>query len=387
LRNLLDLSFDPDTPFQIQVEHVNDQGAVEVIESGPMVAIPKSRRAGVGQGRGTSFTLVDATLARLARPGQSYPTFQQVSSGALVTTLTGPAGVTVEGLQSWSVPLEEVKQAKAIDALRRVLAAAGQDFVVTPTGKIVAMSARSTFGPWPTQRVQTIEETYDSGQRVTGMRVERQSPIQDQVCWDFDTADFHTQALPNPLASINSIQDRSESGYCDQISLWNGDPARDGKLIDIRSSRPLGIITVPFNGTPPITHVGVNVYASGAQTMTGAAVRARLCVGGVPYESVITPGWEPGFSVFIGNQTWPSDTVWVDPMLPSAGFVSSRQADYLWQRGRAYRTINATFSHLVSGSVGQVFTGRIDGVDWPSAQVSSITWRRATTTVTGYVIV
>lgn len=374
---------DSDLVVRIFVEQKTGAETVRV-ESGKMTFANKGREQAVGRAGSNSSQLVDWALKKLAKPGQSFPTFQATTSDQVYATLAAGSGVRISGLPKIRIPLEDVKQSKPLDGIRRMLAVDGSDFVIDQTGRIVCTAAAQTQGEFPTRAAARLNYAEDDNARVTGLLVERPKAITDQVCFDFATADRHVVTLPYPLVNAQFV-DRSPGGggFFDLIGLWNGDPNGKGKLLGLHNSGIVAtdfIVNVPFNGTGPITHLTVNIYTSAFGILTGEEVQKRLCVLGTPWNSDPQDN-TPGFSRFLGNNTWPSSDPWSEPLIPSESWAIARQASYIWQRSKTWKTVAADFNRVVAGEVGQKFRGRAYGEDWPIAKVASVNFSGSGTSV------
>lgn len=379
-------------PYVMRIQQRNlDTGETETFESAPMVRIDGERQALKGQtdSRGNvvyTLNLADAALVKLAAPGKSFPTFVGSSSGAIASTIAAWAGVAIQGLDDWVIPLEEVKQQKPLDALRRLLADAGQDFQITPEGIILCYAATARLGSVSSD---FLAPGYKEGLgnrlgRVTGIRVERQNSLASDFTKFFETSDFYSFELPTPLG-IASVMDISVVGYIDQIGYWNGDPRQNGKLISFTSFLE-GAPNVPQDGTPPITHMSLNVYGSVVGQLTGEDVQAGIRVSGTPFAQTPLQSL-PGFSIFLGTTEWPAEQPWIEPLIPTAGFASARTQQYLWQRNKGERPASGAWTRcMFDAAPGCILTPTIYGETWEAVRLDTVTHTVTGTSFTGHVV-
>lgn len=332
------------------------------------------------------FPLVDWSLKKLAKPGQSWPTFINQSSVASLSDIVAGTGVTLRNPPRFQVDLEEAKQKKALEAINLFRVAAGMDFVVGEDGSMSFFPATAIQGNFPRTACRSLDRNWDENAHATGLRIEKPRIVSEAIEFRFSTADFHTVQLPYGFLRCE-FQDKSIDGWIDMISMWNGDPRKDGKLIELRSSGINAqnlISTVPFNGHPPITHLGVSVYKSVLGQLTGETVDAILGVSGIPYV-IQQKKANPGFSRFFGSNEWPAEEVWVEPLIESEAYAQAHLPDYLWQRSRNFCIYSASWGHFVFGSIGQKLSLRLRGEDMPPAQVGSIGWEGSPEVVSSHV--
>ena len=364
------------TIFQIVILDDND-----AFYSGPMVACRPN--AGYGQSGPTAkLEFSDATMWALGQPGVSFDTFKATNSVAIANAIAAQATlvsrypVTINGLPQWPIPLEEIKQSKPIEGLRRLGAVAGMDFVIDTTGTMTFVSANSVTGaPWPSQKVKDIQEFRDLSRRCTGLLVERQDPHTDinNPVIRFTQPGFYTGTLAHPLMNAG-YHDLSNAGYIDKVGFWQGDPSGNGKLIAFfQNLDNFAPITVPLTGRWPATHYSLNVYLSATQVLSGQATDAAVQFYGTNYNTtLLQAGVGPPFRVRLGTTDWPHTKPWVEPLIPSQAFASARENPYIFQRNRDYHRFTAAHSRLwLTGSLGQVATPRVYGVNWGPFRVDA----------------
>lgn len=387
-------SFMPPSPIRFEMAQ-KDLGTGEVVRLlSPWMRLlggTKTARKGQNATRGNvawATTWQDVPMLALAPPGQSFPTFQSSSSTAIAAAIAAWAGVEIVDLDNWEVPLEEIKQQKPLDAFRRLLAAAGQDFQILPsTGKIKCYRSTANLGKCSRQIVVPgyNEGLGDPLRRVTGLRVERQASLSGDQVKRFDTSDFYSWQLDAPLANAIA-EDISSSGYIGEVGFWNGDPRQDGKLIRFISFLTIDSLSIPTNGNWPATHASLNVYKSVIGTVTGEEVDAAVRIVGTPWAAT-TGQQKPGFSVMLGDGSWPAEQPWVEPLIPDAAFAQAREKDYLWQRNKGEFPVSGGFSRWVlDAAPGQWLKPRIFGEDWSKMRIDAVSHGWSNTTVTGNVI-
>lgn len=376
LQTPIPIDFDRKTEFQIVMQ--TDDGD---FASGPMVANPRERTWDEKK-KTIGLTFVDATLMKLAAPFRSWPTFIKSTSTAVVTVLLDGTHVSISGMPDWPIPIEDVKQQSPLDAFRRLMAAAGLEFTISSTGQLHLYRATQDFGTLYGD-VKSAHETWNQEALCTGLQVERQSPSQGRVFFDFATSDNHTVAFPEPFQSA-SVVDESITGHVDQIGAWQGDPKSGGKLISMIYSSTTTGLNVPTTGSWPATHLSVNVYGSVAGVLTGEKVQSRIQVIGVPVSQANSPNL-PAFRTFIGTQAWPAQP-WVEPLIPSKAWVTAHSADYIWQRSRGYRQLAVERRPSLAYDIGVALQGRAWGEDLPRSRIESFSHTLLGTSLTCSVI-
>lgn len=387
LRTPIAVNFAPKTRFQIVIWDEHD-----VQMSAPMVA--SMRRNGYSlEGPRGSLEFHDAALYDMAQPGVSFPTFLRSDSLSIQRAISQKANVPISGLPYWWVNFEEIKQSKPIDALRRLGAVAGMDLYVSRAGTVSFRSARATSGDWPMQRLKSIEESRDLSRYVTGCLVEKQAPIQNEKEFRFTAPGFYTGALPQPMGNCSFIDTSvTGMGFIGEVGFWKGDPAKNGSLVALIRMPGEEFVTgsvVPSNAWPA-DHWSLNVIESTLQGVTNQEVDAGVKFTGTAWDQASIPiGVDASFRVRIGDRTWPMANPWVEPLIPSAAWVTAHEADYIFQRNRDYHTVQVEHScQVLAGELGQKVQTRIKGVNQTVFRADEITTQisakgTASTTVSG----
>lgn len=370
---------------------VNDRYQISIVHDGdlyqtPTMAGDKIERYDGLQGFGWNIQLMDVATRALSLDDQSFPSFFaanprlaagfQSNSTAILGIVAKsaiipgalPAGVNFFGMPTWPVPFEEVKEAKLADVFRRFLAVAGMDSWVDAMGNIVCIPARATTGQVEGVRVAQFTQPEEATRAFTGLRVQKTTPYPAQPKFHFTESRQYTVQLPYPMSNVQ-YRDESASGYIDQVCLFEGDPGSGGKLITVLGSQQvIDAVTVPRSGNFPATHASLDVYPSVLQNINGEPVDATIFfIGSIP--SLVPPGVDVQFSVYLGTRVVPFPQTWLEPLIPSKAFAQARQLDYLYMRNRDANQCTAELSHLdLLAEMANLHTWR----DFPAYRVNSI---------------
>lgn len=378
-------------PFQYAIDYaqdteiriVIDDGLGHVMHSPPLVAHQRTSIDDASiEGGSSTLTLVDKASYLAGRDNESFPTFRNTTSGAIVSTLATAAGIKVNGVKPFFVSDEDAKQTKLNDAIQRFSAVAAQEWHVDQDG-VMQLVEWGTVGGGLQFDWSTCERSIDDLQKFTKIKIGKRSTVQSntdkgEYTFPFDDIGFKVVQLPQPLKNLY-VEDRSKAGagYLDAIALYNGDPLKGGKLIDYRAipTGPFSNISLFIQGVWPCTHITLYVMPPGGisaflQAFAPGEIQATLYVKGSPMTST-PPGIDDSFSYpyDAGGVVARAASEWFDSLFPSRQWAVDRAPKYLAMRSKTKDVLKLSGRLAANVWLYQLFDKysakwKVDGVSW-----------------------
>lgn len=275
---------------------------------------------------------IGAATANLKKPNQSFNTWQDTSTAAVIAILATQAGVTINGAPSWWISEEDSKQAKLDAFLMRILRLAAYDLVAEWNGTLscVAWEAEGASLAMP---FSTLVRNYDPWGVYTGLRVGKFSSTPDGSgqTYDFFESGAPNQSLNSPLIGP-VVNDLSLVDGLGAVSFLD----EDGGLLAFYSFKPnLYQNNTPFDGAPPATQMTVVIDPIFGNQTTDFPSPVRIEVIGTPTDALPSgidreflhpaPTGNPDTSL----GAWPAQEELIDSAWPSQGYATTRKPHIL----------------------------------------------------------
>lgn len=269
---------------------------------------------------------VDLTGTKMRQNNQSFSSFAASSTGAIFAALSGRAGITLDGYSGRSeldfyVIEEDVKNAKLIDALNRVLNVAAGEYYVRPDNRL-SLRLWEDSAPDLSFDFSTLVHTVDPARIFTGLRLGKRSSARydtEQV-YDFSSSGFVTQSLSPtlnlPFATNETI---SGAGNIAAVTFYN---ASDEWV----SHQDFTLGSRPAPGGPHGSGTCTYFVAEVQPPTIGTTIRARLRVNGTA-PGALPAGVSPEFiypPMATSLGAWPAEGDFVDQLFPGYSWAEAR---------------------------------------------------------------
>lgn len=269
---------------------------------------------------------VDMTGTKMRTNNQSFPSFLASSTGAILSALATRAGITLDGYTGraeldFYVIEEDVKNAKLIDALTRILNVAAGEYYVRPDNRL-SLRLWEDSAPDLNFDYSTLKHDPDPARIFTGLRLGKRSSARydtEQV-YDFNSSGFVTQSLsPTLNAPFATNESISGAGNVAAVTFYNASDQWVEHYDFTLGSRPAPGGT---RGTGTCTYLVAEVVPP----TIGTTIRARIRVNGTAPGSLPT-GVSPEFvyppmATSLGS--WPAEANFVDQLFPGYAWAAAR---------------------------------------------------------------
>jgi hypothetical protein len=303
----------------------------------------------------TVITGEDAALFKMRASNQSFASYANSTSDAIIGELATRAGATITGAPEFDVTEEDVKNAKLADALNRYLEISAYEFGVNTSGQIACRSWESSGGTLSFDWSSLVHQV-DPRALYTGIRYGKRSsqPYSGEQVYDFESTGFVTQELATPLLSASvANESNGTDGNVYAVTFYNADDEWT-----LHYDFTLGGYAEPGStqGTGASTYF-IAVVVTG--TIAGAT-RARVRVTGSPAEEVpegvdvefLWPAISGDPDTSLG--VWPYESDFIDQLFPSQSYAEGR-APYILSKLNAPADVLRMSGPLQCGTGVQLF--------------------------------
>ena len=269
---------------------------------------------------------VDLTGTKMRTNNQSFASFSASSSGAIMAALASRIGITLDGYSGRSeldfyVIEEDVKNAKLIDALNRILNVCAGEYFVRPDNRL-SVRLWEDSGLSLDFDYSSLKHVPDPSRLFTGLRLGKRSSARydtEQV-FTFNSSGYVTQSLsPSlnlPFATNESI---SGAGNIAAVTFYNASDQWVEHQDFTLGSRPApgGV-----QGTGTCTYLIAEVVPP----TVGSTIRAKIRVNGTAPGSLpagVSPEFVyPPMATSLGS--WPAEGDFVDQLFPGYAWAEAR---------------------------------------------------------------
>lgn len=269
---------------------------------------------------------VDLTGTKMRTNNQSFSSFLASSTGTILGELATRAGVTMSGYSGrdeldFYVIEEDVKNAKLIDALNRILNVAAGEYQVLPNNTL-ALRLWEDSAPDLNFDYSTIDQTIDPARLFTGLRTGKRSSARydtEQV-YNFNSAGFVTQTLDPVLNSPIATQETvSGAGFIAAATFYNASNQWVTHYDFTLGSRPAPGGT---QGTGTCTYVVVEMVPPTIGTQVRGILRVNGTVPGSLPTGISPEFVYPPMATSLG--AWPAEGDFVDQLFPGYAYAEAR---------------------------------------------------------------
>lgn len=332
----------------------------------PMILRTRGRKASLG-GLGTRIELIDLTSHKLSSGSESFDTFENTTSTAIVAAIATRFGVSISGATAFDIWKEDIKLSNGWVPLQRIAVVAGQQLVVTDTGAVQFVDNDWTV---PGALLADDEEESDTpGEMFGKIFVSKNLGMGTAIgpwYFDFDEGGYPSTVLdPQISAAVPNDVTLGGNGSITMVGFWDA----EDKLIELHSlggtDIPIEYSGLPEDGTWPAVRFTCLVTPD---PDTGV-VEARLQISGTPPDPV-PAGIDPAFAQTYGTGRGLTSP-FQESLIPSEAWADDHWEDWLRELNRGKRTLKVTGPMDCSVGVGVVhvssllsLSGRAEKVTW-----------------------
>jgi len=323
----------------------------------------------------------------MSRSSEDFsPTFRLTKSDVIVAAAGARAGVNIIGCPSWPVAADDYKQSTLMDILNGYCDSQGYSWYVDSSGNIQVVPWETIFGALSIRWWTKIRKESDKILRFTDMDFGKREAIAsgggtNPLAGGPQLIPYSVAALPGgavgilgangkpfaqqlstPLSTVSTVKiSPGSSGYIGQVAWWNGPPNSTGQIVGYANLTNLSStipITIPINGTPPITWVSFTVY--NPVGLNGPAL-GNLEVYGTSFTTaaVSLPAVDPSFFTTYSSGELPIRHAqrWIDNRHQSKVAMDAR-GEFIVAMKRSlagYRSLPITTTMLLNNTLLQSF--------------------------------
>lgn len=323
-------------------------------------------------GQSGTYQLLDTTTVKLADATQSFDTFLDSTSTAIVAAIATRFGVSISGATEFPVWKEDVKVSDGWGPLRRIAAVNGQQLVINADGTISFVAGdydigASTFSP------DSVTRTWKPQDRFGAILVEKNLGVgtaSGQQFYDFTTPGFvPSQAMTTPL-TVTGVDDVSSEGRITWVTFFNADDEQCGQY---QLGGGTGISSSPNVGDYPAVKFSCLVEASTSTTNTDT----RVSIVGAP-PNPPPSGVDTAIAEHYGTgRGYPGS--FSESLIPSKAWADDHWEAWLAEINRGTHYLDCKASHLdcsvrmLQTKTWRTFTGRIEKITWTGSPTSQST--------------
>lgn len=307
----------------------------------PMTVRPRTKRDSKSVDSPGTLNLSGVCVAsrRLGRKNQSFPSYRNSLSDTIISALATRADVIVNGMPSWPVGEEEIKEETLAEPLDRFLKVAAYDRITNLDGEIDVAPWEGTGAgaysfPWKNR-----ECSYDDDLIFTGVRAGKRTsrPAAGDQYLPFDHAGSFTQEI-DPITGPGASEAPGSLGFLGAIAFFDGHPGNPASGLVAFYAWNLAYSSPVISSSPgPATHVTVICDPLEGSLLEYPVVQ-RVKISGTPVaevpEGMDLAFLDPEPTNLESPETedtslgaWPSDSEeFIDPIIPSAAWWADRKA-------------------------------------------------------------